>query len=104
MTTDITQLDAQGQPIDDAAEAALDKEIEWLGVMAARARLSGYCTEATLWLDHRSRVIASRTPAHQARLAAEHLARVEADNAAFLGRCYFLDMAEADAKRLEGAA
>ena len=55
---DIIQLDAQGQPIDDA-EAALE---------------------------------------------AERLARVEAEAAAFLGRCYFLDMSAADAKRLGEAA
>lgn len=58
MITDIIQLDAQGQPIDDA-EAALE---------------------------------------------AERLAQVEAENAAFLGRCYFLEMGAADAKRLGEAA
>lgn len=42
--------------------------------------------------------------AAEAKLEAERLARVEAENAAFLGRCYFLEMGAADAKRLGDGA
>lgn len=98
MINDITQLDAQRQPIDDAAEAALDRHIQWLGMMAEINRQAGRCTDAPIWLDQRSRAIAACTPAHKARLESERLARFEAS------QCYFDLQGEEHAKRLGEAA
>lgn len=97
MINDITQLDAQAQPIDDAAEARLDEHIQWLGKMIMLSRQRGTDSHV-FWLDRQNVYIASRTPAHQARLESEHLARVEGQ------QCFFDVCGEADAKRLgEGA-
>ena len=98
MTTDITQLDAQRQPIDDAAEAERDQLIEIMRKKSARADAVGNYIEASRWNDAIQRAIAARTPAHKARLESEHMARVEAS------RCHFDVTGEADAKRLEDGA
>jgi hypothetical protein len=82
----ITQLDPQGQPIDDLAEAKIDQHIDDCGLLMLAAYSRGNRQEAEQWLQAQTKAIASRTPAHKARLEAEILARIE-DPA----NCYFFE-------------
>jgi hypothetical protein len=84
--TDITQLDTQGQPIDDLAEQVLDHSIKKCGLLIQQAIADCDRPAAVKWQEAMYEAIRSRTPAHKARLESEIMARIESPQ-----NCYFME-------------